>query len=53
MFKNFFGYHIVADYHKKKDPKRWHVSGMWKALIASIIALVICCLQQKRSELTA
>lgn len=44
MFKNFFGYHIVADYHKKKDPKRWHVSGMWKALIASIIALVICCL---------
>lgn len=44
MFKNFFGYHIVADYHKKKDPKRWHVSGLWKALFASIISIVICCL---------
>ncbi len=44
MFKNFFGYHIVADYHKKKDPKRWHVSGLWKALFASIISVVICCL---------
>ncbi len=44
MFKNFFGYHIVADYHKKKDPKRWHISGLWKALIASIIAIAICCI---------
>lgn len=44
MFKNFFGYHIVADYHKKKDPKRWHVSGLWKALFASITSIVICCL---------
>lgn len=44
MFKNFFGYHLVADYHKKKDPKRWHVTGFVKAIIASVIALVICCL---------
>jgi len=44
MFKNFFGYHIVADYHKKKDPKRWHISGFLKAIVASIIAIVICCL---------
>ena len=43
MFKNFFGYHIVADYHKKKDPKRYRVSGFVKAIIASIIAIAICC----------
>ena len=43
MFKNFFGYHLVADYHKQKDPKRWHVSGLLKAIIASILAIVICC----------
>ena len=43
MFKNFFGYHLVADYHKQKDPKRWHISGLLKAIIASILAIVICC----------
>ncbi|MCF0208277.1 MAG: SLC13/DASS family transporter, partial [Bacteroidaceae bacterium] len=44
MFKNFFGYHLVANYHKKKDPKRYHLYGINKAFIASVIALVICLL---------
>lgn len=44
MFKNFFGYHIVADYHKNKDPKRYRVSGLMKAIIASIISVAIACI---------